>query len=155
MAGHRQTTRIAGQRVILTTSSTGKVTVKPAPPTEDQLQAAQVRAMRRHPANGKLFTFAADMNSEKRGPKARAKALATGMMAGEPDLRLSFAGGRLVYVENKVGRGRMQASQEPRHELLRKLGFVVHVLRAESEEDAVAQLMAIVEAELEKCAAGC
>lgn len=146
----RQTTRINGARVVLTTSKTGRLSMKPALPTEDDLQAAQVAALRRHPAFNKAFTFAADMNAERRGPKARAKALRTGMMAGEPDIRLSFAGGRTVYVENKVGKARMQPSQEPRHAVLRRLGFVVHVLRAESEEEAERLMLAIVEGELGK-----
>jgi hypothetical protein len=144
----RQTTRINGVRQVITTSRTGRVTIKPAAHTEDELQAEQVTAMRRHPAFGKLFTFAADMNAERRGPKARSKAIRTGMMAGEPDLRLAFTGGRLVYVENKVGKARLQDSQEPRHTLLRKLGFTVHVLRAETPDDAASQIIAIIDQNL-------
>lgn len=144
----KQTTRINGARVIINTSASGKVTVKPALPTEDELQAAQCAALRQHPLFNKQFTFAADMNAERRGPKARSKALRTGMMAGEPDLRLCFSGGRLVYVENKVGNGRMQPSQEPRHALLRRLGFAVHVVRAVTPDEAVAAIMGIVENEL-------
>lgn len=140
----RQTTKINGQRVVLTTSAKGKVTVKPAPHTEDELQEAQVTALRRHPAFGKEFTFAASLEAERRGPRARSKALRTGMMAGEPDLRLYFAHGHLVLVENKVGKARFQPTQEPRHALLRRLGFPVHVLRAESEEEAAGAILAIV-----------
>ncbi len=149
----RQTTRINGARVVLTTSKAGKLTMKPALPTEDDLQAAQVAALRRHPAFNKAFTFAADMNAERRGPKARAKAMRTGMMAGEPDVRLYFSSGRLVLVENKVGKARMQPSQEPRHAVLRRLGFPVHVLRAESEEEAERLMLDIVEDELKRPAA--
>lgn len=149
----RQTTRVNGARVIINTSKTGKVTIKPAPPKEDELQAAQCTAMRKHPAYGKRFAFAADMNAERRGPKARALAVRTGMMAGEPDLRLYFTGGRLVLVENKVGNARMQPSQEPRHALLRRLGFTVHVIRAETPDEAVRLLMDIVDAELAAVAA--
>ena len=149
----RQTTRLAGKRVIITTTARG-TTVKPAPHTEDELQEAQCTAMRRHPAYGKLFTFAADMNAERRGPSARAKATRTGMTAGEPDLRLLFMGGRLVYVENKVGKSRFQPSQEPRHAILRKLGFTVHVIRANAPDEAVRAILEIVEGECEKCDAG-
>lgn len=154
----RQTTKIGGKRVVLTTSAKGKVTVKPAAHTEDELQAAQVQAMRRHPAYVATaskftagqpgFTFAADMNAERRGPSARAKATKTGMTPGEPDLRLAFAPGRLVYVENKVGKARLQPSQEPRHAILRALGFTVHVLRAETPDEAVAAILEIVDGEL-------
>lgn len=140
----RQTTRINGRRVVLTTTKAGKVTVKPAAATEDELQEAQCQAMRKHPAFGKAFTFAASLEAERRGPKARAKALRTGMMAGEPDLRLSFSGARLVYVENKVGNARFQPAQEPRHALLRSLGFTVHVIRATAPDHAASAILAIV-----------
>lgn len=144
----RQTTRLGGKRVVLTTSAKGKVTVKPAPHTEDELQEAQVTALRRHPAFGKEFTFAASLEAERRGPKARGKALRTGMMAGEPDLRIYLAHGRVLFIENKVGNARFQPTQEPRHALLRRLGFVVHVIRATTPDEAAAAILAIVNAAL-------
>lgn len=163
----RQTTRLGGKRVTIHTSAKGKVTVKPAPHTEDELQEAQVTALRRHPAYAPTereadariasglpaFTFAASLEAERRGPRARSKALRTGMMAGEPDLRLSFSGGRLAYVENKVGNARFQSTQEPRHALLRRLGFVVHVIRATTPDEAVSAILAIVNAALSPSAA--
>lgn len=144
----RQTTKINGKRVALTTSAKGKVTVKPAPHTEDELQEAQVTALRRHPAFGKEFTFAASLEAERRGPRARSKALRTGMMAGEPDLRIYTSHGRVLFVENKVGNARFQPTQEPRHALLRALGFTVHVIRATTPDEAVSAILAIVNAAL-------
>lgn len=151
----RQTTKIGGKRVVITTSAKGKVTIRPAAHTEDELQAAQVQAMRRHPAYVSTadkftagrpgFTFAADMNAERRGPSARAKATRTGMTAGEPDLRLAFSPGRIVYIENKVGKAPLQPSQGTRHAILRALGFTVHVLRAETPDEAVAAILEIVD----------
>jgi hypothetical protein len=149
----RQTTRIDGARVVINTSKAGKVTIKPAPALEADLQAEQCTAMRKHPAYGKRFTFAADMNAEKRGPKARALAVRTGMVSGEPDLRLYFIGGRLVVVENKVGNGPLSPAQKDRHALLRRLGFDVHVIRADTPAEAVRLLMEIVDAELAAIAA--
>lgn len=144
----KQTTRINGARVVINTNAAGKVTITPANHTEDELQAAQVSALRRHPQFNRTFTFAADMNAERRGPKARAKALKTGMTAGEPDVRLYFGGGRLVSVENKVGNGPLSPAQKGRHTLLRSLGFVVHVMRATTPDEAAAAMLAIVNGEL-------
>ncbi|MBO9124865.1 MULTISPECIES: VRR-NUC domain-containing protein [unclassified Rhizobium] len=142
-----QTTRMSGRRVRIVTrvSSTGtKVTVTDAPPEEWELQAAQVRALRAMPEYGKEFLLAGDMNAERRGPKARFKAVATGMTAGEPDLRIYVTGGRLLLIENKVGKGRLTPEQVKRHEDLRRLGFTVEVLRAVSTTDAASQAVALV-----------
>lgn len=98
-----QTVRINGVRTLLTTRN-GKVTSTPALPLEWELQAAQVRRLRNLPEYGKQFLLAGDMNSAKRGPKAQAQAVATGMTPGEPDLRIYLIGGRLASIENKVGK---------------------------------------------------
>lgn len=144
----KQTTRLNGKRVVITTTAAGKVKVAPAPHTEEDLQAAQVSAMRRHPAFNRRFTFAGDQNAERRGPKARAMAQRTGMMAGEPDVRISFASNRLVYVENKGGNGPLSPAQKERHTLLTNLGFAVRVVRANTPEEASAAIMAIVDANI-------
>lgn len=138
-----QTVRINGVRTKITTKA-GKVTTKPALPLEWELQAAQVRHLRNFPEYGTQFILAADMNAERRGPKARTIALASGMTAGEPDLRIYANGGRLLLIENKVGRGRLSPAQVDRHAALTRLGFNVIVLRSTSEEDAVAQATAAV-----------
>ena len=143
-----QTSRMGGKRVRIVTrvSSTGtKVTVTDAPPEEWEIQAAQVRALRSMPEYGEAFLLAGDMNAEKRGPKARLKAVATGMTAGEPDLRIYVTGGRLFMIENKVGNGRLTTEQVKRHKDLRRLGFTVEVLRAVSTTDAASQAVALVE----------
>jgi len=142
-----QTSRMAGKRVRIVTrvSSTGtKVTVTDAPPEEWEIQAAQVRALRFMPEYGRSFLLAGDMNAERRGPKARIKAVATGMTAGEPDLRIYVTSGRLFMIENKVGNGRLTTEQVKRHEDLRELGFTIEVLRAVSTTDAASQAIALV-----------
>ena len=131
------------QAVRLTTRN-GRVTARPAPVLEWELQAAQIRALRAMPEYGEQFLLAADMNAERRGPKARTIAVATGMTAGEPDLRIYGQQGRLMLIENKAGRGCLSPAQIDRHAALAKLGHEVAVLRATTTEDAAAQAVALV-----------
>jgi hypothetical protein len=138
-----QTVKLQGRRVRITTVD-GRVSVKPAPELEWKLQAAQCVRLRAMPEYGKLFTFAGSMEAGKRGPQARIQAKATGMEAGEPDLRIYLKGGRCGFIENKAGDGRLRPEQTKRHELLRALGFVVEVVRAATEQEAADKAEAIV-----------
>lgn len=140
-----QTVRLNGARVIIKTTASGKVTVKPAAVLEWQLQAAQVRALRNLPEYGKRFLLAGDMNAAKRGSIATAQALASGMTAGEPDLRIYGEGGRLLLIENKVGKASLTESQKQRHPALAKIGHPVTVIRATTEDEAAAQAVAFVQ----------
>ena len=143
MATHTQTARIGGVRTRITTRD-GKVTTAPAPPLEWELQAAQVKALRDMPEYPSRFLLAGDMNAGKRGAKAQVQAKATGMEAGEPDLRIYGAGGRLLLIENKVGRAPLTASQKDRHPKLAALGHPVTVLRAAEPAEAAAQAVSLV-----------
>ena len=97
------------------------------------------------PEFGKQFLFAGDMNAERRGHKARNKALKTGMAAGEPDLRVYMAGGQLGLIELKTATGRLSPAQRDRHELLRRLGFTrLAVVKATTRHDAAAQTVSVV-----------
>ncbi|TIN83115.1 VRR-NUC domain-containing protein [Mesorhizobium sp.] len=147
-----QTVRINGARVRLVTQN-GRVTTKAAAPLEWELQAAQVRRLRAMPEYAKTareagpgkFTFAGDQNSAKRGPKARAQALAAGLVAGEHDVRVYMHGGILGLIENKVGNANLQPSQVARHPLLAALGFKLQeVVRATSEQEAADKAETIV-----------
>ncbi|MCX2696702.1 VRR-NUC domain-containing protein [Ochrobactrum chromiisoli] len=146
-----QTVRINGVRTIITTRN-GKVTTKAAPPLEWELQAAQVRALRRLPEHVHTardvrpgtFTLAGDQNAAKRGPKARAEALAAGLTPGEADVRIYLYGGVLRQIENKVGKAKLEPSQITRHPLLDALGFPVVVVRAVNEDDAAEQAVRLV-----------
>lgn len=141
----RQTVRINGKRVVITTSAKGKVTTKAAPPKEWELQAAQVRALRAMPEYGKQFLLAGDMNAAKRGPKAQQEAIAAGMTSGEPDLRIYLQGGKLAMIENKVGKvGRLSPAQVARHASLARLGHIVVTVSATNTEDAASQAVALV-----------
>lgn len=142
-----QTVRIAGVRTKITTRN-GRVTATAALPLEWECQAAQVKALRAMPEYGAppqgQFLLAADMNAERRGPKARVIAIASGMTAGEPDLRIYLAKAGLRMIENKVGRGPLSPAQIDRHAALAKLGHHVTVLRFTTTEDAAAQAVALV-----------
>lgn len=155
-----QTVRINGVRTIITTRD-GKVTTKAALPLEWELQAAQVRALRRLPeyvhtardVRPGTFTLAGDQNAAKRGPKARAEALAAGLTPGESDVRIYLYGGVLRQIENKVGKAKLEPSQITRHPLLDALGFPVVVVRAVTEDDAAEQAVRLVKGWLGESAA--
>jgi len=154
-----QTVRINGVRTIITTRD-GKVTTKVALPLEWELQAAQVRALRRLPeyvhtardVRPGTFTLAGDQNAAKRGPTARAEALAAGLTPGEADVRIYLYGGVLRQIENKVGKAKLEPSQITRHPLLDALGFPVVVVRAVTEEDAAEQAVRLVKGWLSESA---
>jgi len=146
-----QTVRINGVRTTITTRD-GKVTTKAALPLEWELQAAQIRSLRRMPeyvhtardVRLGTFTLAGDQNAAKRGPKARAEALAAGLTPGEADVRIYIYGGILRQIENKVGNAKLEPSQTTRHPLLDALGFPVVVVRAVTEDDAAEQAVRLV-----------
>lgn len=145
----RQTTRSGGRRIVITTrmNKDGEVKVKTeaAPPLEWRLQAAQITAMRRHRRFGSGFLYAGSMEAGKRGPKAQMEAVATGMVSGEPDVRLYFSGGKTIFVENKSGKGRLSKEQKERHADLLALAFDVHTVWADSEESASTQILQIID----------
>lgn len=141
----QQTVRINGARTIIRTSAKGKVTTKPALPKEWELQAAQVRALRRLPEYGRLFLLAGDQNAAKRGPRAQQEAIAAGMTPGEADLRIYLAGGQIRMIENKVGKGRLSTQQKDRHAALAKLGHDVVVVSAMTPAEAASQAVAHVQ----------
>jgi len=115
----------------------------PAVP-EWRLQAAAVKWLKHAPGYGTLFTIAGDMNAGKRSPQQRVVAQATGMMPGEPDLRVYLAGGRLGLIEFKGARTAVSAEQRARHALLAVLGFEVVTCRAATENEAVVKAGEIV-----------
>lgn len=143
-ASTTQTVRINGARVKITTRQ-GKVTAKPALPLEWELQAAQVSSLRRLPEYGTRFLLAGDQNAARRGPRAQAQAVATGMTAGEPDLRIYAEQGRLLLIENKVGQGRLSPAQKDRHAALQRLGYTVLVIRATSTTEAAHEAVRAVD----------
>lgn len=109
------------------------------------MQAEAVRALRALPQFGRRFTVAGDMNAARRGPAMAAIAKATGMAAGEPDVRVYMAGGHLGLIELKTATGRLSPAQRDRHNLLRRLGFTrLAVVKATTRHDAAAQTVSVV-----------
>jgi hypothetical protein len=148
----RQTVRVNGKRMVLTTRN-GRVTQKPAMPKEWELQAAQVRALRAMPEYGKRFLLAGDQNAAKRGPRAQQEVIAAGLTPGEPDVRIYLAGGRLGLIENKVGRAPLTESQKERHPALARLGHHVEVVRAVTCDEAADRAVTLVRGWLREAAA--
>ncbi|MEZ0212457.1 MAG: VRR-NUC domain-containing protein [Xanthobacteraceae bacterium] len=130
----------------VTANGTKVITAKlvAAPELEWRLQAAAVRRLRDMPTycatmpdGGALprgaFTIAADFNAARRSAQEAVKAKATGIAAGEPDLRIYLFGGRPGLIEFKAERGRLSKEQIARHALLEALGYRVKVIRASTE----------------------
>lgn len=149
----KQTTRVNGKRVVITTSAKGKVTIKPAPILEIDLQIEAVKRLKRMPeyvskakdVRPGTFTLAADQNgSGNRSRNAASKFKAAGMAAGEPDIRLNFHGGVIRYIEMKGQFGGLTESQEERFPLLRALGFTIEVIEASTIDEAGDKATAIV-----------
>lgn len=145
----RQTTvKVNGKRIRLVTQN-GKTTATAAPVEEWRLQAEAVRQLRNMPEYAAkagdvrhgTFTFAADFNAGKRDA---AKASATGVMAGETDLRVYGYGARLLMIEYKNAEGRLSKDQVARHALLRALGYRVEVIKASTPDECALRSVALV-----------
>lgn len=112
---------------------------------EYKIQAAGVRALRTMPEFGRRFTLAADMAAGRRSRQNAAIAKATGLVAGEADLRLYLEGGRLGLIEYKTAKGRLSPEQRDRGSLLARLGFTMQaVVKATSEADSAVQTVSLV-----------
>lgn len=109
-------------------------------------QAEAVRQLKRRPGYGSLFAYAGDMNAGRRGPKDRVKAKATGMMSGEPDLRIYLRGGQTKFIEFKKHDGVLSAEQRDRHKLLKSIGFDVVVVQSTTTEEAAKSVMDLMDA---------
>lgn len=118
---------------------------------EWRLQAAGVRALRAMPgygdrlAPGVRFTLAGDFNAARRSPQEAVKAKATGLTAGEHDVRVYLEGGRLGLIEVKNRNGRLSPAQKERHPLLAGLGFGLQaVVKVSTEDEAAAEFVRVV-----------
>lgn len=119
---------------------------------EWKLQAAAAADLSRRIADGQRFDFAAALEGVigNLNPYQTQLAAASGMKKGEPDLRLYFAGGHIVFVELKCTDGKLTQSQKDRIPILRGLGFIVHIVFAATEEEMIEQVGGIVTLELGK-----
>lgn len=92
----------------------------------------------------KGVVFSVGLEGAKRHPAEQARLKAQGMQPGHPDITLYLPEGRVVFVELKTSKGRVSQKQQARHDLLKHLGFEVHVIKAEHGGvaiDAVEQIM--------------
>ncbi|QKC99195.1 VRR-NUC domain-containing protein [Mesorhizobium sp. NZP2298] len=158
MTRTQQTVKIGGKRTRLITKD-GKITIEAAPVLEWELQAEAVRRLRALPecatkasdVKPGTFTFAADFAAGKRDAT---KAKATGVMAGDPDLRIYASSGRLLLIEyknaegslskDKIIKGKKRGGQVERHALLRALGYRVEVIKAATPDECATASVALV-----------
>lgn len=117
---------------------------------EWECQAAAVRAIKLMPgygdeaAPGVTFTFAADFNAGRRSARQATLAKATGIKAGEEDLRFAAVGGRSLFIELKGPATPISKEQGTRHALHRHLGFQVEVVRFKTIDQGVDDVLRIV-----------
>lgn len=106
------------------------------PASEKVLQTHAIAALTRLQLAGVPILFAGDMGGNRRTRSERLWAKATGLVAGEPDVRVYGPGGRVLFVEWKTRGGDVSAVQLARHRALRALGHTVIVARAATGEEA-------------------
>lgn len=143
MTRTQQTILLNGKRTVLTTQN-GKVTAKPAPVLEWVMQASAVRALRGLPGYGKQFLLVGGMEAGRRGRSEAAKAQATGLTAGHPDLTIFLPTGRCAFIEYKAANGRLSPEQVERHKSLAAIGHTVEVVRSKSEAECTEATLALV-----------
>jgi hypothetical protein len=116
---------------------------------EWRLQAEAVAGLQELQARAPgAFEFAASLEGVV-GALSRAMGQllrACGMQAGEPDLRIYLANGRLLFIEMKGERGRLIDSQRQRFPKLEALGFTIHTVKAATPAHARDQVVTIVRA---------
>jgi hypothetical protein len=127
-----------------------RVTVVERSVQEWEIQAEAVRRCRQllgfgdAASPGVTFTLCGDFNAGRRGMQESVKAKATGIVAGEEDLRFYGLGGRALLVEMKGPKTPVSAEQKARHELHRSLGFQVEVVRGKTVEQGAADVVSLV-----------
>lgn len=92
--------------------------------------------------------FAAGMEGASKSKAGGAKAKATGQAAGEPDLRYYFNGAKVVFIELKMPKGKLNDAQEKRIPILRAMGFPVHMVFAKSPADGWEKVKGIIDEEM-------
>jgi len=117
---------------------------------EWRIQAEAVRRLKLVPGYGDeagpdvTFTLAGDFNAARRSRQEAVKAKATGIAAGEPDLRIYGQGGRLLLIELKGPKTPVSADQRKRHALLIGLGHRVEIVRGKTIEQGASDVVELV-----------
>jgi len=125
-------------------TSVTRTTIKPRAVQEWEIQAEAVRRLRAMPEFDRQFTLAGDMAAAKRSRQGSVIAKATGLVPGDPDLRIYLTGGRLCMIEFKAGKGRESTEQVDRIALLDTLGFTVEVVKAETADEGATRTVELV-----------
>jgi hypothetical protein len=131
-----------------------------AEPAEWECQAEAVRRLRQLPGYGDeagpgiYWTFAADFNAARRSRQESIKAKATGIKAGEQDIRVYAFGQHVLLLELKGPKTPVSGEQKTRHALHRHLGFRVEIIRCKTIEQGAADVVALVQGWLAECGAG-
>lgn len=103
--------------------------------SEKLLQAHAVSALMKLQLRGLPILFAGDMAAGRRSGAEQVWAKATGLVRGEPDLRVYGPRGRVLFIELKKVGGRVSKEQRERHGALMALGHEVRLAFAETGED--------------------
>lgn len=111
---------------------------------EEHLQMAIAEALHKREKLGG-FTFAADQNGMRSSKRTGHKAKLAGMRPGEADIRIYLNDGRLGMIELKTKKNSLSKSQKERHALLKSLGHDVRVVKAGCPQDAIDQVMVILD----------
>ncbi|CAN7600013.1 hypothetical protein [Bosea sp. LjRoot237] len=111
-----------------------------APLKEWHLQSSAVKWLRRYRQAGWPIRIAGDMNAGRRTLREQGQASATGINAGEPDVRVYLPAGKLLLAEFKREGETTSEEQDDAHAELRALGHDVIVLTPANEDEAAAQL---------------
>lgn len=106
---------------------------------EWEVQSYIVQELRR-----RHYFVEGDQNAARRGWGAAAKAKASGMTAGTPDLRVYLWGGKLALIELKLNKGKLSPAQIAWHAEARKLGFHVHNVFADTPLEAFQTIAGIL-----------
>ena len=112
---------------------------------EEHLQQAIVMRCKQRADYAKKFVIVGDMNAAKRTQQLAARLKASGMQAGEPDLRVYLNGGRVLFIELKRKGGRLNPAQVMWHDILAGLGFSVLTIIATTPQEAVDSALAVIE----------
>ena len=107
--------------------------------SEYDLQVGVVQWLKRN-----KFMFAADQSGLFTSKRSAGKAKLSGLVSGEPDLRIYLEGGRCLFIEMKAWKGRLSDNQTERIERLRFLGFQVEIVKERTPADAVERVKEIL-----------
>lgn len=112
--------------------------------TEEQIQKGVVVYLNTIESVTRGFTFT-HPNATNIGARIGAKLKRLGQKAGVPDLVLFFDGGTTAFIELKTIKGRLHKSQQDFHGVLKTLGFQVDTIKAKDSNDAIDQIIPILE----------